>query len=681
MSDHHRPVLAAGLAPNPTAQVARARLQRQAQHLTDARTNAPALTSSFSVSFTFKLVALIVLIGGLTTQLVMPPEAHALPLNIRAKAKVELDHRRTREGLELLGRLTDDRGDPIADERISLELGGREPEAFVTGEDGSFVFNLDRKTAATLERAHGTAVPWSVRFPGSRRFGETVSEGALDLSRRSSRLTLSITGNDIVKPAAASTAPSPGSSGDDPTTRSGVLRVPLGGSPMSLAVRLEDALERSPIAESEIRLKVGAGSELVGATGTTGQATFVLRPELLEAGGRYRITARFEGDLAYVPSVAELDLEVLLPTRLTLRVVREGDEKNGRYRFSGRLADQNGPLRDAVVAIEAWVADAAGKPTDAATPAFTRLQATGPDGLFVTAIDASELHDKKLRRLLVAATFQPAATPHSATRSRPVLLEVPGPPGIPLRWYALALGCLFAVVALARAHKSGALARAWAAIVQWVNALGDRWRTPAPPLARPGEPAFVSADPDTRRTVGRGDHLAGRIVDADEGKGLVATITARTSDALLATTSGPDGRFELGPLPAGAYLVEVAAPGYLPRELALQVPHAGAYDGARWALVAVKRKLRDIFGETVGGLGVDLAWGRQTPREALESALNRHSDRPLVEPPLAELTGLVERAHFARIPAGVTEVDRARTLQRQVEPERPASPRQAKAPT
>lgn len=99
--------------------------------------------------------------------------AFSVPLNVRARARVELDHRKTRDGLELEGRLLDDEGRPIADERLSLTLGERDAESLTTDEDGRFRLTLDRRATAALERAHaasdGQKVPWQARFPGSRR--------------------------------------------------------------------------------------------------------------------------------------------------------------------------------------------------------------------------------------------------------------------------------------------------------------------------------------------------------------------------------------------------------------------------------------------------------------------------------------------------------------------------------
>lgn len=570
--------------------------------------------------------------------------AFSVPLNVRARARVELDHRKTRDGLELAGRLLDDEGRPIPDERLSLTLGERDPESLTTDEDGRFRLTLDRRATAALERAHaaseGQKVPWQARFPGSRRISDVVASGAIDLSRRASRLTLTLQ--------------------DDTNDRLRVKRLLPNEGQRTLLARLEEPLSRAPLADAEIRLRVGDGAELIGRTGANGQVAFLIAPDQLEAGALYRATARFAGDSLHVPALAELELQVQRPTRLTLRVVREGDARHGRYRFSGRLSDQDGALADAVVAIEGRIASPDGAVEDRDV-AIERLVATDEDGLFVTAIDAAELDERRLTRLLLVAHFQPASAAHAPSRSRPVLLEVPPPDGIPAGWYLIALSLLALALGLAHAHRTGALARFYQRLLERLRALTTRPEAVGPTAPRP-----TSAPIATNHARGRGDWLSGRVIDGHEGTRLIATLTVRDGGGERVIETDASGTFALGPLTPGPCHLELTAPGYLGRELDFEAPHPGLYDGATWSLVAVKRKLRDIFGETVGELGGKLAWGVDTPREALTRALSRQTDRGRVERPLAELTMLVERAHFARNAAEASSVEQAKSLQREV---------------
>lgn len=570
--------------------------------------------------------------------------AEAVPLNVRARARVELDHRKTRDGLELEGRLLDDEGRPIADERLSLTLGERDPESLTTDQDGRFRLLLDRRATAALERAHERSddgkVPWQARFPGSRRISDVVASGAVDLSRRASRLTLTLQ--------------------DDTTERLRVKRLLPNEGQRTLLARLEEPLSSLPLPDAEIRLRIGDGAELIGRTGANGQVAFLISPDQLEAGALYRATARFAGDSLHVPALAELELQVQRPTRLTLRVVREGDARHGRYRFSGRLSDQDGALGNAIVAIEGRVAspDEAGNDQDIA---IERLVATDGAGLFVTAIDAAELDERRLTRLLLVAHFQPASPAHAPSRSRPVLLEVPPPEGIPAGWYLVALTLLSLALGLAHAHRTGALARLYERLRERLRALTTRPDPIGAPLRHPSTHPIA-----TNTAKGRGDWLSGRVIDGHEGHRLVATLRVRDKSGVRELETDASGHFALGPLAPGPCHLELGAPGYLSRELDFEAPHPGLYDGATWSLVAVKRKLRDIFGETVNGLGGELAWGVDTPREALTKTLSRQTDRGRVERPLAELTMLVERAHFARVATEASSVEQAQTLQREV---------------
>lgn len=572
-------------------------------------------------------------------------QAQAVPLNVRARAKVDLDHRKTRDGLELEGRLIDDEGRPIPDERLSLTLGGREAESLTTDEDGRFRLSLDRRSTAALERAHEDSddgkVPWQARFPGSRRISDVVASGAIDLARRASRLTLTLQ--------------------DDTAERSRVKRLLPHEGQRTLLARLEEPLSSIPLSDAEIRLRVGDGAELIGRTGANGQVAFLISPDQLEAGALYRATARFAGDSLHVPALAELELQVQRPTRLTLRVVREGDARHGRYRFSGRLADQDGALVNAVVAIEGRVASPDDDGKRDQDIAIERLVSTDEDGLFVTAIDAAELDERRLTRLLLVAHFQPATSAHAPSRSRPVLLEVPPPDGIPAGWYLVLLSLLSLVLSLAHAHRTGALARFYERLRERLRALTTR---PAPIATAAPRPSSHPLATNTAN--GRGDWLSGRVIDGHEGHRLVARLKVRDTSGEREVETNASGHFELGPLAPGPCHLELDAPGYLLRELDFEAPHPGLYDGATWSLVAVKRKLRDIFGETVHELGGELAWGVDTPREALTKALSRQPDRGRVERPLAELTMLVERAHFARVAAEPSAVEQAKTLQREV---------------
>ncbi|MCC6620466.1 MAG: carboxypeptidase regulatory-like domain-containing protein [Deltaproteobacteria bacterium] len=598
----------------------------------------------------------------------LAPSAHALPLGVRARTEVTLEHRREGRNVVLLGRLVDDRGAPIVDEPIHLELAGLDPETRLTDADGRFEVTLGPESLGRLVSQHGQRLPWSVRFDGSSRLGSAVTTGALDLSKTPTRVVVTVSEPEVTR--------------DDRN--------------IAITVSLTTA-ERAPapLSDAEVSLRVGSGQALIGRTGTSGRATFVLRPTLLEGAGSYTIVARYQGDPQRAGSEGRAELRVLLPTRLTLRIAREGDGAQARYRFSGRLADENGAIAEAPIVIVGHPAPRPpprrGAPERPAPsqPAFELVTATDGDGIFVAALPADALHALAEQVVVVRARFTPTPsdTRHRGVESRPVHLEVPPPPGVPLGWYALGLGVVAAFLALAHAIRNDLFGRAWAQLVLALRAFRLRFRRPLDEVAAARvDPPFVTPvdDADPSRARAR-DVFSGIVVDAHKRVPLAgATIVVRGSGsepdgpevgpegspadvaARARTLAGPDGRFALGPVPPGAWVLRVEAPGYLPREIALEVPHAGDYDGAWYALVAVRRRVRDLFTEATAELGAPVAWGFDTPREAAGKALARSPSPIVVGLPLGELTTLVERAHFAPEAVGEAEVERARALREEI---------------
>ena len=561
------------------------------------------------------------------------PAARAVPIGVRAKTRVELEHRRNPTGLLLVGRLLDDVGEPIATERVQLELPGLAPVTRLTDDAGRFEIPLSAREVRRLQ-SDGELVTWTVRFDGNARLGDTAQSGALDLSKRATRMSVTLPG--------------------------GGPEIVLGDRPIEIRVALADVSEgdERPVAQAAVTLEVGSGSELVGATGTSGAATFVVRPDSL-VGGRYQVVARFAGDTLHAAAFAQTRLTALLPTRLTLRVVREGDERYGRYRMSGRLSDQRSPLAGQVVAVVA---------TRGSERIFELVAPTDADGVFVSAIPASELQalresqggGPERARLELRARFLPTGGWHAPSVSAPVALDLPPPLGVPLRWYLAGLGLVVSFVALARAIRAGALGRALAWVKRRLEARPGR---PALPPPEDEVPPFVTAlsapgAPHRSRT---SDVLSGVIVDAHTRAPLEGRVVVRSGEVEEVALAAA-GRFSTGPLTHGAWSVIVEAPGHLPRELALEIPHDGAYDGAEWALLAVHRTVREIFSDSLRGLGAPLAWGFATPREASRDALTQSDERSVVEPPLAELTTIVERTHFARSSGTPHDVERAREL-------------------
>jgi len=596
----------------------------------------------------FRLAGPLVLLAALASG-----PALAVPIGVRARTQVTLEHHREGPALVLAGRLVDDQADPIAGENATLEIPGKDPETRLTDSDGRFLVKVSAAELTRLEGMHGQRLPWTVRFEGSARLGSATADGVLDLSKSPSHLEVRIPEPEVVR--------------DDRNIA------------IDLALTGQRGATPEPIADAEVRLKIGDGKELVGKTGATGRANFVLRPTLLAGAGSYAVVARYLGNNLYAGSDGRAELRVLLPTRLNLRIAREGDEHQGRYRFSGRLSDENGPITHATVLVRAMPAPRqlprrGSRPVPTpppSSPVFEALAATNDDGIYVAAVPAQTLIEHGEQVVVISARYVPSADDprHRGSASKSVNLDIPPAPGISLGWYALGLGLVALLAAFAHALRTRLFAKTWAQLVLAWRAFKLRLRRPLPAAPPPAsEPAFVTRVDDGDATrVRASDVFAGVVIDAHKRLPIAATVHAKSSaghEQHLAV--GLDGRFRLGPLPAGAWVVRVEAKGYLARELAVALPHGGDYDGALYALVAVKRRMRELFSDATHALGAQVAWGYDTPREAARRALQR-SPSPLVAGlPMGELTTLVERAHFAPDGVGEDEVERARVLREEL---------------
>lgn len=558
--------------------------------------------------------------------------ASARPLTVRARTHATVEVERRPDGLVLRGTLRDDRDAPVASDTVHLEIPGHPPLTGTTDGDGAFTFSLAPSAVARLDARHGDALPWSLRYRGGRLYGEATAEGLLDTTRAPTRLTA--------------------------TTDPPVVALDEGEVRLHVDLAAADA----PVSGAEVRVRVGDGTELLGTTGATGRATFIIRAGLLGSAGTYPIRARFLGDPLRAEASATTSLRVLLAARVTLRVGREGDLHFGRHRFSGRLADAHGPLSAATVAIVAQPADSPG-----AEPSLVSLATTQADGVFLVALPSADLFADRRGEIDLRALYSPDDGRHKAAASHAVRVRIPPPPGVPARWYLIALALLFAVVASAEVVRRGALTAWWRRLRTRRSAAPTTAAPTTGPDAAPEDRAFVTPAASPSSTPRRHDHIAGIIIDAHTQRPLAgATVSFAPPHPPLAPTR-PDagGRFAVGPLPEGLVVMHISAPGYLTRELAVQVPHDGTLDGATFAVVAIRRRLREHYTAAVRLLGDSLAWGRDTPREAYLRSRRSDDDDALLE-----LRRMVEAAWFS--PRAPTEEDAARAgaLARRIEARR-----------
>lgn len=558
-----------------------------------------------------------------------PADAPAHPLTVRAHTRVTLNLDRRPDGVVVRGRLVDDQGLPVPLEEVQLDVAGYPTQTRITDGDGGFEVPIDGRDLSLLEVSRGQRLPWTLRYHGDRVYGEAREDGVLDLRRVPTRIILTVAPEVVTLDQS------------------------------EIRVHVDLYANSVPIPDAEVRVRVGDGTELVGKSGTVGRSTFLIRAGLLGSPGRYAVRARFLGDHLYAPAEADTALRVFLPARVTLRVGREGDVHLGRYRFSGRLADAGGPLAGATVAILATPTD-----TPDAPPLIQTLATTHADGIYLAAIAADTLfaelapaRDGQPREIDVRAVFSPADGRHQGAISHPVRIRVPPPPGVPTRWYLVGLAIIFGFLLLAQAVRHRVFATLW----ERLRAVRpERLRVLPDVDAEEDDPPFVVAPPRGRSP--RTDHVAGTVVDAHNNAtlgGAVVVLDPAAEGTAWRSRAGRDGRFDLGPLPPGRYRLHIEAPDYIGREVDLTLPHDGSLDGSSFALVAIRRRVRDTYVRAVTRFGSDLAWGVDTPREAFFNA--RRAIAP-DERALLELRHLVESAWFSERTATLDDATRARQI-------------------
>jgi hypothetical protein len=165
-----------------------------------------------------------------------------------------------------------------------------------------------------------------------------------------------------------------------------------------------------------------------------------------------------------------------------------------------------------------------------------------------------------------------------------------------------------------------------------------------------------------RRTVDT--TLDGQVVDASFGRpvgGAAVTLQPAAagsgspdSDSKRGRTvqAGEDGRFTVSQLPAGRYLVEVTASGYLPQRFAAAVPHRGELRGVSVRLEPLRVRLLGQWQRVAQRLlGQESRLRTATPRELLEQFGRLRTAAAVgygaTARDLQRLTDLVEQAYYS----------------------------------
>ena len=510
----------------------------------------------------------------------LAPPLEAMPVRVRARTSLQVEAGTSAKGMRLTGRLLGDDGSGVGLATVNVEVSGLVPQEVKTEADGTLAVVISAQDIRSLAVSQGKSLGWRLEFHGDAHHGASSATGSLETARQPSTLRM------VLEPRRASLATE------------------------AVDIRLRIAGGQRSVGSVPVRVSVGREAELVGQTDQAGQAVFRVHPDRFGVAGSYIIHARWDGDHRFAAASAKDTLRIVQPTRITLHVGREGSLDEGRYRFSGRLVDARGPVAGATVAITTALARGSPEEAEETAASSAAVTVTDEDGIFLTAIDTRDLLGPPAGVIEATAVYRPTDAWRLGAESRPVRIPLPGPPGVPTRWYVAAIAAILGLTLLIQALRM----HFWAGLLAAIRAARHRARAGQPALTEEGTPHFVAAQGLALRP----DWIVGRIVDAQS---LTAVSEARWRLVRREATSSvvvgePAAELSAGPLDPGPWTLDIGAPGYLTRRLEVHVPHDGSLDGATFGLLSARGHVRAVFATAAARLGVPFRWGYDTPREA-----------------------------------------------------------------
>jgi hypothetical protein len=494
------------------------------------------------------------------------------------------------------------------------------------------------------------------------------------------------------------------------------LTVDLGRQPVQLALQVPAQVARRAeltaritlLSEerpfpAEVRLSIGELRRAVRLLGGFGQVAVPLRGLAgLRAGQSLAVIASFPGDRLHSSALVRRDVLLTSQARVTLELAAPAGgleraavpelAQGSTLTAVGLVSDEEGPLPGEPVDLELSEqpgGEHPGEPGEAtALPA--RDPATPPPepvrtrrALASGITDSSGRFRIAIQRLplrpgpaVLAAQVTPRHSYILPARAAelPILILPPEP--VSALYYVLPLlaSVLGGLLWLLGRWLQPALARLGAALreARLLRGRKEPAAAASPPLAAAelatGEPGVSLsqgrrlAGLTLRRTVDT--TLDGQVVDASFGRpvgGAAVTLqpvaagsTSPDSDSKRGRTvqAGEDGRFTVSQLPAGRYLVEVTASGYLPQRFAAAVPHRGELRGVSVRLEPLRVRLLGQWQRVAQRLlGQESRLRTATPRELLEQFGRLRTAAAVgygaTARDLQRLTDLVEQAYYS----------------------------------
>ncbi len=564
-----------------------------------------------------------------------PPIARAAGNDLQVRARTSLDIQlgdRDDGAMRLGGLLRDDQGRALSGETVLLRVGSCPAWSVRTDDDGRYELWLRPAELNACFAGGASAGPASVvaEYVGGRRFGSARSRHDTDIRRFHPQLLV------VVRPA----------------------RARAGEQSVEIFVRAQH--RGRPAMGRVVRVQIDDHPAQELLTDADGAALWALRPNDLPPPGEHVVEALLVGDARFNPVRVRRPLIVSVRPELTLRVVRSETGLRG----AGALRTAQGPLGGRLITL---LADD--------LPVLPAV--TGPDGHFALDIAPGGLPDGDVGRpVSLRARSTPDALWEEPAQSSAIAVVPPAPARLPVLAYVIPLATLLALFAIVRYGRRTLL---------WVGRRRARRQAdPAAPLTSlPLLQAHVGlgaplAEKRVRRTV------AGTVFDAHARAPLgLAQVGLYAPDAgppVAQFTTLANGRFSLGPLSDGDYVLRVSGPAHEMLVLRVAVPHRGEFERIDVQVMPHRARLAALWVRVLRMLGLaGAAWGRATPGESLPTLAKRLPEHAET---LASLAAAVERGYFDLPAAAGPTLERALSLVGELQvAAAPAPPAPARRPT
>jgi hypothetical protein len=364
----------------------------------------------------------------------------------------------------------------------------------------------------------------------------------------------------------------------------------------------------------EIAIADERGSALAqGVTGRDGVLRTDLQTALLGGPGMGRLVVSTRGDA--LRAAAQTELSVLRFVHSALRLQASIDRERGRVVIEGVLRARSGPLGERAIGL-----------FDAEHHLATVW--TDREGRFRHAGVRLPEAGTKPQTARLQARFDSDTVWLTSTRSQPISLRLVPEPAPSAWWF----------VATLSASGFGL----------WVLGRRAPRRFADPRATPPAWPGLVPA-PTAQRGSRPSRTISGTVIDHERHHGIAqASLALEHSDGpRLAVHADSAGAFASPELAPGTWTLCATATDYGPLRETLQIPHRGEWSSCQVRLENLRSlALRAYKPIAIRSLPAAELWGRWTPRETLDHAIENRSAGEA----LAQLTLRVELATYASTP-------------------------------